>query len=209
MSLHLDPIPRDVLTEIMSLGVGRAEGALGEFPGRKVRLFVSDARMLDVTRADAFVADGPGDTDRPSVRKNVTGAFEGSALLHFPHSTSLELVRCFVGEDIPLEALEDLRRDAVLEVANVILNACVGAVGDALGVGIATGLPSFVRGSIADRVDPPGDRTTPYGVCTEVRFEVRDPAVTGLVVLVLSVASMEALVETLEPFARHLESLPS
>ncbi len=64
-------------------------------------------------------------------------------MLVFPEVHSLELVRSLLKENVPLDSLTDLEQEALMEVGNIILNACLGSISNALGEPINCSMPSF------------------------------------------------------------------
>ena len=60
----------------------------------------------------------------------------GNAILLFPKSNSLQLVRTLLKDQVPLDNLTELEQEALLEVGNVMLNACFGTVTNLLQLNI-------------------------------------------------------------------------
>ena len=77
----------------------------------------------------------------------MTGIFWGEALLIFPESASMELVRLFVKNEAALDQLSELEQEAFTEIGNVILNACVSSLADMLKCNIVCMTPSCIFGT--------------------------------------------------------------
>ena len=56
------------------------------------------------------------------MRQAFRGEFSGWALLIFPESNSLELVRAVAGSGLPFEDILELEHEALAEIGNIILN---------------------------------------------------------------------------------------
>ena len=56
------------------------------------------------------------------------GEITGRALLIFPDTKSLELVRAVIGGELPLEEIIELEQEALAEIGNIILNGCLATI---------------------------------------------------------------------------------
>jgi chemotaxis protein CheC len=81
-----------------------------------------------------------------AVRQDFTGAFSGRALLIFPETSSLELIRAAVGRSLSLRDVIDLQDEALSEIGNIILNSRVATIANLLQRSLAVSLPVVVRG---------------------------------------------------------------
>ena len=84
------------------------------------------------------------------VSQKFHGDFTGQALLVFSQKNGLTLVRRLLGENIPLESLSDLEQDSLVEIGNIMLNACFGTAINILKADIEIEMPKFQQGSIED-----------------------------------------------------------
>lgn len=155
--MNLTPLERDALLEAFNLGAGRAAGALEAMVGGQRELQLSVPR-LESKSPDALAAEleesvGP---EVCGVLQSLSGAFRGKALLLYSEEESLRLVQMLLhGVEDPGtlsgagdgNAFTQLESDAFLEVGNVVLNACLGSLGNALEFELDVGLPSFHSGS--------------------------------------------------------------
>ena len=60
------------------------------------------------------------------------GDITGRALLIFPETKSLELVRAITGGDLPLEDIIELEQEALAETGNILLNSCLATIANML-----------------------------------------------------------------------------
>lgn len=174
------------LKELFDRGAHRAAGALSELTHQRVELSVPAVRLV---AAAAFAAQLSGLSSICGVTQRLRGGLETSAMLLFAEENSLEIVRCMLERLVPYEVLSELHQDAITEVGNIMLNACVGSIARSLGVVIRVDPPEFCLGpkeSFFDFGDE-GGRTT----YLDVRIELR---------------MVETAVETFWIFALHEES---
>jgi chemotaxis protein CheC len=113
--------------------------------------------------------------------------------LMFQETSSLKLAQCVLGGDEPVEALSELEREALTEIGNIVLNACLSSFGDLLHREVATSLPRFNAGDTAVILN----ETSGYDLVliVKVDFKVRGGDIEGYVTFVLNVDSVNAFRE--------------
>ena len=174
------------LKTLFDRGARRAAGALGELTGQRVELAVPEVRLIS---AAEFAAQLSGRDSICGVTQRLSGALETSAMLLFAEENSLEIVRRMLERLVSHEVLSELHRDAITEVGNIMLNACVGSIARSLGVVIRVDPPEFCLGPRESFFDFGADGArTPY---LDVRIELR---------------MVETKVETFWIFALHENS---
>src|SRR3569623_3189658 len=94
--LSLDDLERDALTEVVNIGVSRAAASLRKMVGQQVLLSVPAVEIVTHKAAAALIGQRESE-DLVAVRQDFQGAVSGRALLIFPETRSLELVRAVVG----------------------------------------------------------------------------------------------------------------
>ena len=135
-------------------------------------------------------------------RTATVGEVNTDALLMFPEENSLELVRIMVGADLPLETLTEMEQDAMAEIGNIILNACMSALADLFHLALNGTLPvhrfgdteslSFLSGGDSQMV-----------LVLQVDMTISQQRVQGHILFLLSVASMQSLLDCLDTYLRE------
>jgi len=122
-TFELTELEQDAIAELANLGVSRAANSLRQLVGEQVLLSVPAVRIVSRQAAAALVERG---TTRKlvGVQQSFDGAFSGRALLIFPETQSLELVRSIVGEHHSLEDVIDLEHEALAETIKIQLPKC-------------------------------------------------------------------------------------
>jgi len=187
--VQLDDEQIDALSEIFNIGVGKAAAAMGHLMHDEVLLSVPHVSILTVSEA----AQQLGTAEKPmyGVRQPFRGVFSGDALLIFPGDKSLEIVRIVAGQSVPGEDLSAIEQDAMTEVGNVMLNACIAALADLLGNEFELSPPSI---DIGDSRTILGTRIQNHLVVfLRIRFELLSSQIEGFVVFVLNTTSLESL----------------
>ena len=189
MTAKLDAEQIDALSEIFNIGVGKAAAAMGKLIHDEVLLSVPHVSIFTVSEAAQQL--GTAGSTMYGVRQPFRGVFSGDALLIFPGDKSLEIVRIVAGQSVPGEDLSAIEQDAMAELGNVMLSACLATLADLLGNEFELSPP---------RVDV-GDSRTILGtriqnhlvVFLHIRFELLSSRIEGFVVFVLNTTSLLAL----------------
>jgi chemotaxis protein CheC len=153
MNDFIGELERDAVTELINIAIGRAAASLSELVGDELRLSVPLLEFLSPERAAERLEVETGGSDTVAVRQRFDGKLSGDILLIFPERRSLDLVRSMLGAEVPLDQLTELEQEALLEVGNIILNACLGSLANQLGLAVQSSLPVYVRGRGARILD--------------------------------------------------------
>lgn len=148
--LTLTDIGRDALGQVINVAIARATAALNEMIGiHDVGLLMP---YLDVcVRAEAVrrLGGAMGDGGAIAVRQAFAGQIDGEMMLILPETGSLELVRLFLADTAPVTAMTDLEQKALVEVGNILLNACIGGLASICRQPVQSGLPVLLHGPAA------------------------------------------------------------
>ncbi|MEI6559098.1 MAG: hypothetical protein WCO00_11900 [Rhodospirillaceae bacterium] len=131
------------LKDLFDRGAHRAARSLSLLTDQDVALSVPVVRLAT---AAAFAEQMAGLTSICGVTQRLHGALETSAMLLFAEEKSLEIVRYMLERLMPYEVLSELHQDAITEVGNIMLNACVGSIAKRLDVVIGVDPPEFCLG---------------------------------------------------------------
>lgn len=181
----------DAISEVFNIGVGKAAATLSEMVGREVVLSLPDARVMQ--RAEIARQLPSADVPVSSVFQNFRSPFgDGRAILAFPESKSIGLVELVAGKHGTLE-LTDMDRETLTEVGNIILNACLAALGDMVGTGIEVSVPEYRSLGHWSEV---ADGASAEGVLLlSIQFDLRDVQVGGRLMFLLEFSKLERLIE--------------
>jgi chemotaxis protein CheC len=195
----LSEIEQDALAEIANMGVSRAAASLRQMVGQQVLLSVPAVSIVSRQTAARLVE---GSSPKlVAVQQTFEGPFAGRALLIFPETQSLELVRSIVGDQHSLEDVIDLEQEALAETGNVILNACLATIANVLQRTMRMSLPSVLRGDGQTLFDVQG--TAPKDslvLFLYIDFSVKNRDITGFIALLMDLPSITALKEIVHEF---------
>jgi chemotaxis protein CheC len=200
---ELSPIEQDALAEIANIGISRAATSLRQMLGEQVFLTVPTVRIVSRRNAAELVERG-GTSKLIAVQQSFDGPFPGRALLIFPASQSLELVRAVLGDEPSLEDVIDLEQEALAETGNIILNACLATIANVLGQTMRMSLPSVVRGDGAT-LFAGQDQETELVLFLYIDFMVKKRAIRGFLTLLMDLSSIVALKAIVTDYVKGIE----
>ena len=196
----LSELESDALTEIVNIGVGRAASNLRKMIGDQVFLSVPSIEVVTQRRAARLITEREV-TELIAVRQDFAGAFSGRALLIFPESNSLELVRAVAGGELTPEEIIEMEHEALAETGNVILNSCLATMANMLKRSLSMTIPEVVRGNGATLFEVSGDASADGLVLfLYIDFAVRTRDIRGYIAMLMDLPSLGVLKELLGEF---------
>jgi chemotaxis protein CheC len=182
------------------LGVSRAALSLREMVDAQVLLSVPSVTLVSRERATEILAQRES-SKLVAVHQVFQGDITGRALLIFPETKSLELVRAVTGGELPLEDIIELEQEALAETGNIILNGCLATIANMLQRTLKVSLPEILRGEsrqIFNLAPPPESGDVVMFIYID--FAVRDRNVNGYVAMLMDMPSLVALQGLLADF---------
>ena len=197
--MDLTALQQDALIELINIGFGRAGAALSKLTGHRVQLEVPEVTICPIDEMADRLRPMLGN-ELATVHQIFSGPVEGDALLVLDQRSAGILKELLTDEPaLPFE-IDRSAREVVTEIGNILLNACLGTFGNLLKVQVSFSVPHLtldtlesVVGSIA--VHRQGIR---YALIVHASFRLRNSSLTGYLVIVLGVASIERLIRALE-----------
>ena len=138
--VELSAEERDVITELMNMGVGLAAASFSEMIGEEVLLSVPEVEVLPREAAARLLAELASDR-ATGISQRFDGALVGLAALVFPEAKSLQIVQAVLRNACSLSEVTELAQETLLEIGNIILNACLGTNSNLARTEITSSLP--------------------------------------------------------------------
>jgi len=186
----LSELEQDALAELSNMAMARAANSLRQMVNHQVELSVPSVEIVSKEAATQLISK-PTNATLVAIRQDFTGAFSGRALLIFPESSSLELVRVVVGSQLPLEDIVNLEDEALAETGNIILNSWVATIANLLKSGLKMSLPTVVRGDSSQMFK--SDESQSLVLFLHIKFEISTKEIRGYVALIMDIPSVEGL----------------
>ena len=196
----LDELELDALTELVNVGVSHAAASLREMVGEQVHLSVPNLSLVDRPRA-VEILQSRGAAKLVAVHQVFEGDITGRALLVFPETKSLELVRAVIGGELSLEDIIELEQEALAETGNIILNGCLATIANMLERSLKMSLPEVLRGEAPDffELKPPPVAGNVV-MFLYINFAIRQRDIDGYIVMLMDLPSLVTLKVLLDEF---------
>jgi chemotaxis protein CheC len=185
---------KDALTELINIGYARAAGALSQLTGHRITLEVPKIAVHHIGDMTGLL-QGVVQGEVASINQVFTGPISGNALLLLDDDAALLLTRLLTGEEKTSGELDSAAREVITEVGNIVLNACLGVFGNLLKVQVSFSVPRLHVESIEHVFHSitVSDRELEYALMIHTRFFVQAENVSGYLVIVLGVTSLDRL----------------
>lgn len=201
--MELSAIQEDALVELLNIGFGRAGASLSKLTNQRVLLDVPTVAIHPVSHLTQSLGKIAAD-QVASVHQVFSGPVAGDALLLLDPIAAGTLTELLTDMPALSMELDPSSREVFTEVGNIVLNACIGTFGNMLQVPVSFSVPDVDVSSVTSRIDrmlDMGDAFR-YALIITAGFRLRDSAVTGYVVIVLTVQSLKRLLDALDSWQR-------
>jgi chemotaxis protein CheC len=189
---------KDALSELINIGFGRAAGALSILVGQRVIIQAPDVSMFPIEHLADALEEMVG-REITTVHQVFSGRVCGDAMLLMDANSASILVDLLSGGKGEPHAIDESDREALGETGNILLNAFIGSFGNLLKVHISFTVPqlrieslhNMLRTLLIDNED------VEFALVVKVQFVLSGGDVSGYVVIVMGIASMDALFESM------------
>ncbi len=195
--MELDDIRRDTLTELINVAFGRAASALSKLTGHRVEIEAPSVTMCEV-RELAPILDAVLQGDVATVHQLFSGPVAGDALLILDEPGAVTLSRLLT-TGMTRSGENDAARDVLTEVGNILLNACLGTLGNLLDVHVRFSVPRLSVATVAAMIDSVlvAREELRYALVVQAAFRLRASEVKGYLLIVLTVDSLARLLRAM------------
>ncbi|HPC33442.1 MAG TPA: hypothetical protein PLF36_09450 [Syntrophales bacterium] len=194
---------KDALTELINIAFSRTAAALSDLTGHRVILNVPQVAVHPITDLQGVLAEFVGG-EIASVHQIFTGPVSGDAILMLNYEGANILVDLLTGEGAGSGRLDVSGQEVLMETGNILLNACLGVFGNLLKVHVSFSVPRLHLEELNAMLDSLviGKEELRYALVVYTTFQLRDSSVTGYLVIVLGVASLDRLLHAVEEWAQ-------
>ena len=197
--MHLNPEQLDALQELLNIGVGRAAGSLNQMIEKPIRLhipFIQLGTIEELAPNIQQIQQSP----LSSVQLPFQGTFSGSACLLFPTKSAAALVTALIGEEEDHDTMDCLQEATLKEIGNIVLNGVMGSLANILQSQLTYSVPFYQETSLQALVQPMTSDSCKMVLLAQTRFTIEEYAITGDIMLMLGIADMGLLINTLSKF---------
>ncbi len=197
--MELSTLQKDALTELINIGYGRAAGALSELTGYRITLEVPRVGVhpiSEMARQLSRLMEG----EVASVNQLFTGPISGNALLLLDERSARMLSELLTDEHASNHGFDTSAREIITEVGNILLNALLGVFGNLLQVQVTFAVPRLQVESVQQVLESItiGKDDLNYALLIHTRFHLRASNVSGYLVIILGITSLDRMLMELE-----------
>ncbi|MCP3672936.1 MAG: chemotaxis protein CheC [Gammaproteobacteria bacterium] len=200
-------LQEDAILELVNMGIGKAAEALSQIIQDEVLLSVPNIEFVNHDNLIKYMKDI--DSDEPSaVMQKFSGDFCGNALLIFPEKSGMSLVRQMLRDTVNSESISDLEEEALMEIGNIILNACFGQLGNLLSTDLDGALPDYMHSQVEDIVErieqEIGTHHQALTMLLQVYFSLPNSKTKGFVMFTMDVESLATFKQKVDAYLENL-----
>ncbi|MFZ5587436.1 MAG: hypothetical protein ACOZHQ_16065 [Thermodesulfobacteriota bacterium] len=199
---------REALQEMINIGFGRSMASLADLLGVHIELSVPHIATIDGSQVYEFLlASLNGSEEVSLVRQTFRGEFFGEAMLALSGHAGRELV-VMLGEDsgfAPALEMGQLELEALLEVGNVVVGACLGQFAELLETNLSFNPPVVLMDSIHSLQTREVLSARPgEALLIRTNFRVNQRAVTGYLLIFLPADCLEWVYREVDRFLQKV-----
>lgn len=196
-------LEKDATQELLNISMGRACAGLSSIIGKEVTLSTPEL-LFEMPLEEALQSE----PSYSAVIQSFSGALEGHAALLFPEIVVRRLLSHilqihFQVADAPQDSLQDIELDAILEIGNIILNACIGSITNQLHCSVSSSLPKYYYGNLATIKKEAAIHET-NSLATRTHLAVKELNISSYLIFVMDRQSLQSYRTLLET---HLSTL--
>jgi len=199
-ALELSELELDLLTELFNLGVGNAANSLSTMVKQEIELSVPEILFLKQHELASKIGH---QNSICSVSQNMSGPFTAQTMLLFPEDNSLEVVRQLLGSELPDDTLLELQKEALSEIGNIVLNACINSFSNAIKEEFKVELPGYELSNPADLFNRSADEEA-TALFIRISMKLRKSHISCYMAFLMGELSLQHLKKVLEKTISNL-----
>lgn len=185
----------DDLAELLNIGFFRAAAALSDLVHQRVvlhkpRISVSPIDQIPVVLGPLI------ENDVATVHQIFNGPVAGDAMLLLDERMAAELVSLLTEGGAALAGrVDESAREVLMEIGNILLSSCLGVFGNMLNVAVSFSVPRLQLASLEGLLSSLmiGKKEMQYALLMATEFETEVRPVSGYLMIILGVSSLETL----------------
>lgn len=198
--MELTEQQQDALAELINIAFSRTAASLSELTGQRVLLDAPSVEVRPLSELHSTLEQKMQVGDIATVHQLFSGPVSGDAFLLLGYSDAITLTNLLTDGYLQSSRLDTSAREVLTEVGNILLNACLGMFGNLLQMHISFAVPRLHLDALHALLDSIkiGQGEVRYALIVYTSFQLRDSAVSGYLVIVLGVTSLDALIQALD-----------
>ena len=189
----------DALTELINIAFGKAASSLSELTRHRVFLETPKVTMFPMNELKGSLQNYiKGDIT--TVHQIFQGQVAGDALLLLNYEGAVALTNLLADRSVNENHLNSASQEALIEIGNILLNACLGTFGNLLEVQIMFSVPRLNLQGLTAMLDSLTieNEELRFALIVSTKFRLRDSEIIGYLVIILGVDSLDRLLRVLD-----------
>ena len=199
---------REALAELINISFGKSMASLAELLGTFVQISVPQVSVIEADKIVEFLEESFCQTEEISLIQQVfRGDFFGEAALALSSESCRNIVSMLTEESgyAPDMSADSLELEALLEIGNIVIGACLGRFAELVGTVLTFDPPEIFwdrlsAGRIRERIVARGDQV----LRIHAKFDLKDKAAEGYLFIFLSHRCMTWLFAEVDKFMAEL-----
>ena len=190
---EISELELDGIRESLNISMGKAASTFSSMVHEQIRLSVPNLQFASPSEAFEVLNINPDNEMHYVFQKYDSDYFTSDVYLMFAREESFELVKLFLGSDTDIHDVPLLEQEAMTEIGNIILNACVGSLSNLLKMTIRGSLPEFKQGYARNIFSTEAAKSSDDDMLmiVYIDFGVEHKSIHGYIVLVLELNSFD------------------
>jgi chemotaxis protein CheC len=199
----LSELQCDTLVEIFNIGVGRAANSLNQIISQEIMLSVPRIDLLQGSQIETVnsLIRSPRIC---AVSQDFTGIIEARTLLVFPEGKTMGIVRGMLGETVDIGELGEMEQEALSEIGNIILNACIGAISEVLHAEFHCSAPAYHSGLNSEILASNSLLDGEITMILHIDFSIPSDQIDGHLFFFMTLFSFNALIKQIDQLLQNM-----
>jgi chemotaxis protein CheC len=190
----------DALGEIINIGTSRAAQGLSAVIGESVQSSVPNVNLVELENASIETlllnAEKFG-----VVTQEFTGALNAEVMLLFAEENVLRIVRNMMGSEIDIDVVREFENEAMCELGNIMINACLSSMADMLHIPIESSLPHYaVKSNIEVAAYVKNIKNQDFVLASHVDLSIEQRPTEGKLFFLMNTASLNNVTNEIDRF---------
>lgn len=184
----------DAFRELINIGIGRSAGMLNRITRSHVTLSVPEVRVIPIKEFDSLSCCDYGG-DLATVSLDYSGSFSGKTAVVFPQDSAAKLAMAVTGEGEGSPELDGIKVEVLKEVGNILVSGVMGSISNVLKSSLTYSIPVYDESALKNLVGNYEKSADEYIIIGRADFTIRDLEISGNIIMILEVGSLEYLLE--------------
>ena len=189
----------DALAELINVAFGLTAAKLSEISGHRVLLeppTISSHPIEGLAKDLDLFSTG----EVVSIHQVFSGPFSGDAILCLNSDGAVRLSNILIEGPLQAEQLDADGAEVLTEIGNMLLSACLGVFGNLLQLHVSFSVPELHRDRLQQFLNSItiGGSDLRHAVVINSSFKIQGSGVAGRIAIVLSVSSLERLIQAVD-----------